>query len=182
MKFYVQWALAQPGDWEEFELSTAKSDTWRKLPKRPVPIGTEIIDNTKGWTFDVCIDGVRLYGFDHLALEPTARGIKAYCWNDDPQDETYKWGEVWEFLPHRNDLRFGGQLNTHQVKTVYSENMAALAHLFPQETSGGPVLLRPWSEFPKPPENITRHGIWIRDTKLFENHTAVRRPLNWRDW
>lgn len=186
MKVGVQWSLAQPRDWTDIDLTVSGPGArrWRDLPKRPVPRGGETIDNQPGWIFAAVVDGVVFAGHDHLAFAPhPGGGVEVWCWTDDlADDETdYRFGEHWLIHPHRPDPAFGGQVNTHQVKTVYAEDLVDMARFFPQSTSGGPVELRPWSEWPAPDEALVRHGIWL-DEALMRSHLVVARPRSWREW
>lgn len=190
----VQWTLASPQDWTWIDVKPtgAAARLWERLPKKPVPTGGEVIDQTLGYIFDVCIQGVYLYGFDHLALEPLpGGGVRAYGWVDDTDDPTfqYRWGEVWEFRPGWVDrtvkITGDGQVRHRgpdQRKTVYAEDLADMARFVPAECGGLPVELKPWSGFPTPPVNITAHGIWVHDQTLWQRHFDVRRPVDWREW
>lgn len=182
----VQWTLSSPQDWVNIDLSASGNAArrWLNLAKKPVPTGSETINSTPGWIFDICIQGVHLYGFDHVAGEPIAGGgLRFYGWNDDlADDETdYRWGEVWEFHNPRPDPKFGGQINTHQVKTIFTEPVG-LADFPPQETSGGPVQIKTWDQWVMPPDQLTRHGIWVRDENLWQQHFNVRSKRSWREW
>lgn len=185
MIVYVQWTLATPTDWVGIDLRTggAAARRWLNLAKKPEPQGGETIDSSPGWIFDVCIQGVHLYGFDHVAGEPMADGLRFYGWNTDitdPESDPYRWGEVWEFYQPAPDPAFGGQVNTRQRKTVYTE---AEPELFAgQVTTLGPVDVKPWSQFPTPAESLTRHGIWVRDEALWQRHFDARSQRDWREW
>lgn len=187
MKVLVQWALADPTDYLLIDVGQQGNAArrWLNLAKKAEPTDASTLDSNPGWVFDLVIDGVHFYGFDHVAGEPIAGGgLRFYGWNDDLDDpeNNYRWGEVWEFHPHRFDVRFG-QMNTHQVKRIYSEDLDDIKKFgYPQETTGGPVEFLPWSQWVMPPENLTRHGIWVRDETLWRRHFEVRRPVSWRDW
>jgi hypothetical protein len=189
VKVSVQWSTDPPSDWVELDLTLtgAGSRRWRNLPQRPVPKGGERIDAQPGWIFAAAIDGVTFQGFDHLAVIPRPGHLEVLAWVDDvedfddPQSLSYRWGEQWAIHKHRPDPRFGGRENTHQVKTVYAEDLEDMGRFFPQETTGGPVQLRPWSEFPMPPAEVVRHGVWV-DDELFARHHAVRSQRDWKTW
>lgn len=185
MKVLVQWASDSPGDYEEIDLNAGnRRNAWRNLPKRPVPKGGERLDE-KGYVFDLVIDGIHFYGWDHVAVEPLGGGsVKVYGWTDDVDDDTfaYRWGEVWTLHPHRKDPLVGNQMNTHQIKTVYAEDLDDMGKFFPQVTTGGPVALRPWGEWTMPPEGATRHGIWVKDEALWDRHFERRRVVTWEEW
>lgn len=78
-----------------------------------------------------------------------------------------------------------GKLDADQLLTVYGDD----TYLAGEYTPGGPtgrtlVDHRPWAEFPTPHHTLTRHGIWIRDSVLWELHLArmvQTRPSGWRE-
>lgn len=189
MRVRVQYATSEPGDWVEFNIN-ALSNRWRSQPRKPVPQG-EQIDMSPGWVVSVEVDGVLFEGFDHVAVEHSGLGndefVKVYAWTDDeddfndPQALGYRWGEVWEFRSHRPDPLHGGRLNTYQIKTVYADDLEDMGRFFPQTTTGGEVLLRPWAEFPMPDEAITRHGVWLPED-LWMRHAKIRHSVTWEDW
>jgi hypothetical protein len=190
----VQWATNPPQGWTDVDVSPTGpgAQRWRQLARKAAPTGGESIDGSPGWIFDLAVDGVHFAGHDSYAVDFVGTGanraLRVYAWTwdtedfTDPQSLGYRWGEIYLFHPHRPDPRFGGKVNTHQVKTVYSEDLDDMARFFPQETSGGPVQLRPWSEFPTPPAELTRHGVWVRDENLWRGHFNVRAPRDWRGW
>lgn len=187
MKVYVQWTLKNPQNWVELDLNTASGvQRWANLPKKPEPVGGEALDNFPGWTFDINIQGVCFYGFDHVALEPIALGgVRAYGWNTDiedpdPQVRPYRWGEVWDLYPPAPDPNLGGQINTRQYKTIYSEVEAP--DFVGQRTAAAPVDLREWSDFTSPADALTRHGIWVPDEENWKKHFEVRDQHGWREW
>jgi hypothetical protein len=190
----VQWTTNPATDWIEFDVTPTGqgAQRWRNLARKALPQGGETIDSQPGWIFSVEVDGVLVYGFDKYAADFVGSGssaaLRVFGWVDDvgdfgdPQSAGYRWAEVWTFHQHRPDPRFGGQMNTWQTKTVYAEDLVDMARFFPQSTTGGEVQLRPWSEFPTPPDALTRFGIWVRDEALWQQHFQVRRPVTWRDW
>lgn len=190
----VQWTLLTPQDWTSIDLRSggAASRAWSSLPTKPEPAEGDPLDNTPGWIFSVNIQGVDLYGFDHVALEPLPAnaGIRAYCWVDDAGDPTfsYRWGEVWEFRSGHVDRSLtipAGTLRHRgpdQRKTMYAEDVADLKRLAPAECGGLPVAVLAWDEFPMPAPAITRHGIWVEDQALWQRHFEARRAVSWREW
>lgn len=187
MKVYVQWTLTTPTDWAEINVSP-EHNGWAQLPVKPEPDGTEVLDNEPGWVFDVCIQGVQFYGYDHVAIEPIAKplsGVRVYGWSDDvtdpdPQQQDYRWGSVWEFFDPAPDSRAKGRINTRQRKTIYTEHVEDYHR--GQETSIGPVAVRPWSAWPDPDPSLVRHGVWVRDETLWRAHFDVRSLHGWEEW
>lgn len=179
MKVYLQWATSVPSDAERVE-----SAAWRSLPKKPEPDGTEVLDEEPGWLNAVVVQGVEFTGMDHIAIDNLPGGaIKLYTWSDDLEDGVRPRGEVWEFRPGRVDrtARFAnGQAIRHQGPdqrmTVYSDDEEPM-----RECGGFAVKVLPWSAFPKPPEAITRHGVWVPD-ELFGDLANSRSLRGWEEW
>lgn len=180
MRLSIQWTLGTPGDWIDLDLlpNGPARRLWENLPTKPVPKGGETIDHQPGWLFNLNVQGVEFEGFDHCTARPLDNGIEVTAWNDDPEDYPpgQRFAHVWTFLPLRADPRYGGQLNTEQYLTVYDEGMPS-----PHEghsTSGGPVVVRPWSEFVVPTTKVI-HGIWVSD-ELAAAHRAAKTERSWR--
>lgn len=174
MKVLVQWARRVPTDWTEVD-----SAAWKTLPKKPDPVGGEIIDKYPGWINRVCVQGVE-FTSDHYAVEHLDNGgCKVYSWSDDPEDYLpgYRNAKIIEFLPLAPDENFGGAYNTRQKATFYVEE--EVAKNMPAKIDGAEI--KPWSEFIPPPEEITRHGIWMPQG-LYEQHENKRRKCGWREW
>lgn len=191
MRVGLQWSQATPGDWQWIDVNRGQGlRRWRDLPKRPVPQGDEAIDNQPGYLFDVVVQGWCLRGADHIALEPGAGGVDVWRWFDDLEDDEtdYRHGMVIRFRDGWVDrtLTFeDGSTIRHQgpdqSMTVYAEDVDAHRQWTPLECGGLPVELRPWSEWPAPPEAIVRHGVWL-STELLEKHVKAQRPVDWREW
>ena len=181
MRLYVQWTLAAPGDWVAIDMT--RDPHWRTLPKKPEPVGGEVIDQSPGWVMALNIQGVIFGGYDHYSVRysDVDGALIATGWNDDPVDwppgtrEAYEW----TFLPPAPDARLAGRFNTVQTCRVFTEQFP---HAWEgSNSSGGPNLVLPWSSFTPPQANMTRHGIWVSDTLLME-HFAARTPHGWREW
>lgn len=174
MRVLVQWALQTPQDWVELDVQDkgAGSRAWRNLPSRPEPTTGQLggQDNIPGWVFDVNVQGVLFGGNDHIAVEPIENGVRVYAWSDDPDDGTIPTGSVWEFLPPAPDPGHGGQLNTRQTVVRYSDRPELQA-----------IGFLPFSQFPTPPAEIIRHGVWLTD-ELSAAHIAARQRHGWREW
>lgn len=181
MKLLLQWTLADPTDWIEFDFTQLQQ--LRQLPKKALPDGTDLIDNNPGWVYAFNLQGIVFSGFDHYSARPLPpQGVEVICWNDDPEDyPDGPWAQVWQLRPLRSDPRYGGQTNTDQSLTVYTDDPAIVAFWTGQTTSGGPVTVLPWSEFVQPANNLTLHGVWVTD-ELAETHRARRSAHGWREW
>ena len=182
MRVYVQWTHATPRDWVVLDVASGPNRrAWERLPSKPQPSGTELIDDAPGWVHSLNVQGVTFSGDDHYAVEPISGGLRVTTWNDDPVDYPVgtRSAKVYEFLSPAPDARFGGQLNTRQTLTVFDERSPSPWEGV--EASGGPVVVRPWSEFVPPAASVTRHGIWLPDV-LNEQHRAVQSPHGWPEW
>lgn len=170
MKILVQWTRRNPRDWIEVD-----SSAWASLPKRSEPQTGEMggQNNVEGWLFDVNVQGVLFGGNDHVAVEDIPGGCRVYSWSDDPDDDPEgEWfGSVWEFLDPAPDPVHGGKVNTRQRVVRYANN--------PEKYPG--VAILPFSEFPKPAESITRHGVWLRQQDV-DLHMARRSLHGWKEW
>lgn len=175
MKSFIQWTKGTPEDSEEID-----SALWSELPRKPLPVGGEIIDNVSGWAMDVNIQGISAAGADHIHivdLNDGSGGVVFSYWFDDiddiPPDRFH--AEVWTLLPLAPDARIGGAINTRQSKVVY----AAPAHLAAMTLPIENTVIRPWSEF-VPPANPC-HGKWVSPASLTE-HQRVATSHGWREW
>lgn len=194
MRLYVQWARVHPTDWEPVEI--VSDADWHRLPSKPVPTGTETLDDQPGWLYDLNVQGVTFGGFDHVAVGVIPNGVRVTSWNDDAQDDSEKIAMVWEFEQPRHDPRVG-QVNTVQRLTVHDDTPDS--RWVGQSTSVGPVIVRPWSEFVPP--TGARHGVWLpsphpitpasvneRHRGIFRAddgpaaHRAARAFHGWEEW
>lgn len=174
MKVLIQWATNSPADWLEID-----SSNWAGLPKKADPRGGEILNGKPGWINRVCVQGVE-FTADHYAVEDLpGSGCIVYAWSDDPEDYTegYKNAKVYQFLYLDYDPNMNGAINTRQTVTFYPQsNVRAL---MPTSFHGAQV--KPWSDFVKPDESITRHGIWL-PSDLYTRHENIRSKRGWREW
>jgi hypothetical protein len=180
VKVLVQWTLAEPGDWEEIEVT--RLSHWRGLPRKPEPAGGEPIDNERGWLYGINVQGVLLHGMDHYSVRPLPGGsVEVTRWNDDPEDWPggTRYAQVWTFHALRPDQH--GNLNTHQELVVYAEDQAMRDHWAQARTTGGAVEVRPWSDFVVPDARDTIHGVWMSD-ELDAAHQARQSVRGWREW
>lgn len=184
MKILLQHTLLNPADWVELDVTPTGQGArrWRDLAKKTAGP----VDNAPGYIMALNVQGVEFAGFDFYAAEPIANGgLRVYGWTTTvgvpPTGSPYRQAEVWEFHLPKADLRFGGQVNTVQTRTVFTESPEAAAALAGSATSGGVVVVRPWAEFAPPPEHLTRYGIAV-SSELLEAHRQSRSTRGWREW
>lgn len=173
MRVYIQWATSTPQPWTPYDLDRIQDV--RGLPRKPAPTGGESLDMQPGWLAAVDIQGVTFTGYDHMTFAVSGAGLLVYAWNDDPEDFPVgtRWGQVWFFDTLAPDARFGGAMNTRQTVTWYAEpGSIVVAH---------GIAARPWSELPKPAQNVTSHGVWMPDD-LWAAHQALQVPHSWEEW
>ena len=145
MDLLVQWTRSNPRDYE-------RVDSWADLPKKPEPVGGEVIDDSPGWVYGLSF-GVRyLRGFDHYRVA----GGDVLVWNDDPEDFPFGRRHAYVYLA---DGR----------RETYGEPFARQHFTLGAEA-------RPWSAFVLPPEEGTLHGIWISRALAREHE----RTNSWR--
>lgn len=181
MLVYIQWAKSSPEDYKAYDVGSMQDI--RRLPRKGIPSGGSQVDNTEGWVADIVIQGVSFAGFDHIsAAFPAAGVLRVFGWNDDPEDwPEGPFAQVWDFHAPAPDSRYGGEVNTKQYLTVYTDVPELVAFWTGQSTTGGPVTVLPWAQFPQPNANVTLHGIWV-ETTLYEQHKAARTLHGWREW
>ena len=81
MQVFIQWTRAHPRGWEEFD-----SSEWDSLPKRPAPVGEDVVDDNPGWPMAIRCGKIMLSGFDHYAVEDDGRATRITVWSDDLSD------------------------------------------------------------------------------------------------
>ncbi len=175
MRLLVQHAYLNAGDYEE-----VNSAAWAALPAKPLPDGTDVFDNSRGWIVCVNVQGVPFEHWDHYAIEHVdAETIVVTVWNDDPEDHLEDFhADVWTLKTPAPDVRIGGRMNTRQSIVAYAENWdRRLRALHRQKCSAS----SPWKDFVPPPASITRHGIWMPDQIMAETK-AIRRRTRWEEW
>ncbi len=186
MKVCYQPTLAEPGDRVEID-----SADWHRVPKRPQPVGGEVIDDRSGYCTEVCIQGMSSTGDHHVVKDLPNGECELTSWTDDLEDdpghplardddppEHWFHAHVIRFRPLAPDLRFGGAINTHIDRVCYGGK-----RFLEEWAKNGPyqdIIFRPWSEFVPPTEDVA-HGIWMPD-ELEGLHVAARSLSGWRDW
>lgn len=188
---YIQWAQADPADWEPFTISD-----WARLPRRPEP-GPGVLggqDNQKGWANAVNLMGMVFEVFDRITIVrgigPDARSWFVHMVGDDPDDWPVgqRWAIVHHIRPPAPDPRFGGATNTWVRQTIYAEAGYPYGGIVEDwlapEGANGIVARRPFSEYVPPPDSgPTRylHGVWLTDEK-FAEHQQARQTHGWEEW
>ena len=183
MKILYQDARRNPTGWQQID-----ARDWATLPNRGVPSRAQIggQDNMPGHLCNVNVQGLTVEGYDHVAIEPVVigldEGVKLTTWNDDPDDllPGEQRAIVWTILPLAPDPKLGMAINTRQSCVWYceGERYARLVASPPQNTT-----VRPWSEFVAPPEQVTRHGIWLENAKWEEHRAkAPQHEWGWAHW
>lgn len=187
MKVLVQWTRANPTDWEEYD-----STQWTTIPKKPVPVGGEIIDDDPGWIHAICIQGVVFISSDHYVVwhdQPTVGDVSVVIWNNDPVDwDGLFHAQWWIFQNPAPDPVFGGRINTRQWQQIYGEQ-SYTAGLPPGIIKTHPdriTTVENWNKFrqrfdPDFDGPLVKHGIWVDDA-LNDQHKAVRTIHGWREW
>jgi hypothetical protein len=173
MKLLLQWSLASPQGWVEVD-----SAQWASLPKKPLPVGGEVIDDTPGWIHQVNVQGVCLTA-DHYAVEEIAAGeIRVTAWNEDEADypEGWKYAHVWTFRNLAPDPNFGGAINTRQTHLIYAQPLMQ-ARLDAIGQTGS----LPWADFVAPAADQTKHGVWVENA-LNLQHDGLRDCCGWYEW
>ena len=185
MKICYQFTTDRPGDYLEVD-----SSSWEDIAKRDVvdsPYDGDArhgarIDGGGGWIYALHVMGMIYKGFDHYAIQHLSGGrCKLIAWKDDPRswDAGDFWAREQTFWPLGPDHRLGGGINSKSTSRVF-----AAPNMLEHWGSRGPIerlTLHPWSDFVPPPENVTRHGIYVSDA-LANEHVAAYRPRGWRSW
>lgn len=175
MKVAVQHTLLAPGDWDIID-----SADWGKVPFRAEPVGGEILDQSPGWIFSVCIQGMTFIG-DHYAVlhdEPVG-GCTVLAWFDDPDDwqPNEFYAHVVAFRPYEADPEFGGAYHGAklQQRKIFGGSKALTTF------ANWTVEKQAWNKFPRPASNIIRHGIWVTDEQS-KACVDAREKIGWKDW
>lgn len=181
----VQHTLVAPKDYVDVD-----SKNWARLKCGPDPnargpggkfAARPTATRLRGHIHRICIQGVELHG-DHYAVEHIDDDtVKATVWFDDPRTNPVgeRYGSVWTFRTLRPDPRFGGALNTDQERVVYADLGGGVGGRWKAIGPMDKTVLRPFSEFVRPPEKLIRHGLLVPD-KLNLRHEEIRRPRGWR--
>lgn len=172
MKILIQWTRKTPTDWQTYD-----SKDWALLPKKPEPTGLEVIEDIDGWVYQICVMGV-WFTADHYAVEDLPNGnCKVTYWNDDPVDypEGEKYACEWFFYPVTEE-QFKARQPKYEVIRYDQSEVAKRV-----KKGLGFTTYKSFSEFVKPSEIITKHGIWVSD-ELNKLHDKARSVIPWWEW
>lgn len=176
MRIYVQWATAQPGDWQAVEVRNAAAV--RSLPRRAVPTVASRVDHQPGWVNAINCQGIIFEGYDHIAVEYLASTDTMVItgWQDDPDDfgEDERWATQWKLSPPAYDPVIN-DLNSVQQRTIWATEAVQQGYF------AGVEDIRPWEEFVPPPSALTFHGIWLDDA-VWHQHRTQRQFHGWDEW
>lgn len=173
MKVLIQWATSTPLDWVEYDIRSSRDV--EALPRKPVPDGTEAIDDEPGWITAINIQGVVFLGMDHVAIDVVAGTLMVRTWNDDPEDHDGAFiGQLWTFKDPAPDPSIGGRMNTRQTVEWY-----ATPGSLPERN--GILDLKPWAHFQHGAPQRTWHGVWLEDAH-FEQHRSRQAVRGWHEW
>ena len=170
MKVFVYWATDPP----TLKPQIIDSSEWKDLTKKPEPrnpSGTDVTDGTKGWLHSVSVFG-RYFKGDHIAIIENPSGhptgsIKLVKWDDDSEeripDEMFATELIVE-PPKRiminGNLKWGAvQRMTWYVSDTMKAEMEGKGE-FPMYNQGVKEPVNPYTDFVKPDESLTLHGIW----------------------
>ncbi len=201
MKVYVQWATDPPLGYQEID-----SSQWSSLPKKDEPpadrkpirdinenvigfTGTDVIINfSKGWIYDVYVQGMG-FNADHIAVIDGDGFTKIITWNDDLNDIPAKdvMANEWKFYPPRR--KPNGRLESMLYRTWYMkpekrielESNGVLPNYTGEFIGDKPTKVKNYSQFQKPSNSITRHGIWLL-SRLSDRLTGLETRVSWETW
>jgi len=171
MKVLVQWASLDPEDWKEID-----SRDWATLPKAPVPSGQTLLNIDKNILYvnAINIQGVIFTGYDHYAINHLSDScINLIAWDDDPEDHQNDFKAVeWTFHAVTNNTKqswmgfYESTTRREKIESLGILNLLYTGH---------------WSEFVKPSESVTMHGIWLSEM-LYIMHKEKQSSVGWRAW
>lgn len=146
---------------------------WNTQPKKaapPNPQGIVVPDGTKGWLHSITIFG-RCFKGDHIALISNPSGhpagtVKVVLWDDDLTERTVDEIHAKEVIIEPPVLS-NGKWSAIQRMTLYMTNTRKTnltnAGVLPQYNQNVLCPIKLYTEFVKPAEADTIHGIWEND-------------------
>lgn len=183
MKVWIQWARANPVDYENYDFG-AGVNVIKNLPSKPEPAGgqgTVALDQNAGWIAAVNVQGVTFNGYEHYGLQydRQRRMVTVDGWNDEPADNPDgPYAVRWEFEFPRNDPRLN-TINTVQRRIIYVEPGSPYAAWLDSVF----VVWTPYSEFLNSlaPVAQRRHCPWLSNEQQAA-HAAIRNERVWDEW
>lgn len=173
MKVYIQWATNPKS-----ALEIIDSTKWKDTPSKPEPRnpkGTDNADSNQGWIQSISVMGRTVTGVDHVAVEHNPNGhpndsVKVIIWSDDLSERTPDeiYAKEFTFEPIKQ-ININGKLKWYCVQGIImymsdkTEKDLTTQGVFPMYCQQNLVKVKRYSEFVKPLEEITRHGIWLPD-------------------
>lgn len=180
MLMHIQWTTHPASNYLPID-----SSQWTKLAKKPAPPfdrrpvfegeawlkspliafdGPDLtIDAELGWPWRLSIQGLG-FAADHLHVYDTIDSTVVTAWYDRDYVDSPE-AEVWRLYDEIVERTYADPINPKidihcngplQIKTIYSDRPQE-----PQISSGGLVEVLPWSMFVPPPEEETRHQVWV---------------------
>ena len=151
---------------------------WAALPKAPVPSDQSLLSNSINSNNFFYINAINIQGiifscYDHYAIIHFDNFIKLICWDDDPEDHPGDFKAIeWTFHEVVENTKqswigyYESEKRRESIKKLNIDILQYTGH---------------WSEFVKPADSVTMHGIWMSD-ELYEVHKDVRSQVGWREW
>jgi len=183
MKIFVQYATDPVSRHEELD-----SSEWKNLPKKAEPIGPQVIDSIKGWIQSISILGIT-FKADHYAIAENPKGYPiGSCtvtfWNDsEPEDKNH--AAIWYMQPLKLRKLEGipKYIPRPYEERYYSDEMIERQTkdgTLPIFCAGREVKIHKFSDFVKPDESITRHGVLISKELLAQYEKE--KDHDYREW
>ncbi len=178
MKVLIQWSRSSPLGWEEHDSGSMplhlKRDDPTGLDREP--------DGDPGWVHHLMVQGGIFTADHYCVLDREDGGIDVIYWNDSPAPGE-RFGAIRTFYPLSPDDDYGGAYRTKQtIDTVrhWAENDIR-DHLLSMGYRDSRIGL--WSDFPKPDEADTFHGLLVSDSLQREHVSKVQAEnRSWREW
>ncbi len=177
MKILIQWTTNPARGWVEMD-----SSQWSTLPKKPLPVGGEIIDNTPGWIYAINCQGVIFSGDHYCVKDLRGGGVEIITWTDDlddrPEDEFYSLN-AFLIPPGYDGDPSVKKINTRQQYNIYANKK--IADLLAEGVCSNRQMLGSFKDFIPPSDELVRHGINVPDN-LSEGHKKIVTIRGWREW
>jgi len=143
------------------------SADWKNLTRKNEPTNDSVLDDVKGWIHGISVWG-RTHKADHVAVEENPSGhprgsIKVTHWDDDIGDRPADEFHAKSFIYEPEQLKDGKWICQQFTEMWLGDKIKKLmddAGEFPMFTQNHAVIVHKFSEFVKPDESLTLHGIW----------------------